>query len=334
MLWQAKYPYLVNLGEYARREHDYYGPIEELLEDDEALRLSAKRLAIVLESGELPDSIGGDTWEEVLSFHSALAAVAKSGSLRLLKRFSEAEARRARRFISRETREGVVRLARSLGLRVYERRVALNWLYSPAKGVIPRLLQYAVNLPDYLSVASQVDEPRLKLVNSFLLEGLVYMDRTLLEELLLLKIKIYIEDLAGAYSELTLPRLEELGKKTASRIDWRTMGKFDPAKIPPCIREIVNDMKNGVTPTQGQFYMLVTFLANTGAPPEYLEELLYSSKIAPRALTSLMADILLDEARNYKPYTCDVALREKICSECRGKGPLSEYIASTRRHRD
>ncbi len=333
MLWQARYPYLVKLEEYARREHDYYGPIEGILEDDEALRLSAKRLAIALEEGDLPDTIGDDTWEEVLSFHSALAAVAKSGSLRLLKRFSEAEARRARRFLSRETREGVAKLARGLGLRLYEKRVTLSWLYSPTKGVVPRLLQYAVDLPDYLAVASRVDEPRLKLVNSFLLGGLVYMDRTLLEDLLLLKIKIYIEDLAGVYSELALPRLEELGKKTASQIDWRAVGKFDPAKIPPCIREIVNNMKNGVTPTQGQFYMLVTFLANAGAPPEYLEELLYSSRIAPRALTGLMAGILLDEARNYKPYTCDVALREKICSECRSKGPLSEYIASTRRHR-
>jgi len=330
LLWQAKYPFTVKLSEYARKEIDYYGPIEELLESEEAINLAKKRLEAALSQEGLPEQIGRDTWEEVLSFHAALAAVAKSGSLRLLRRLADAEADRVRKLLEDESQAGIMTLARALGLRVESSNLTINWLYSKRRGILPRLLQYSLPLSDYLVVASRLVEPRWRLVNSFPLAGRVYMDAQSFKNLLAAKVRQHIESIVGIYDEVDLPKLAELGRKMASKLDWGVLGEFDPEKIPSCIREIIDRSASEKSMTPEEFYMLVTFLANVNAPQEYVEELLYSTGLVPRTTASVLAEVILERARRYRPYNCETALAKKICSECDGRGPLSTYWRAIR----
>lgn len=337
MLWHAKYPFTVRLEDYARKE-DYHGPVEELLESDEALELAEKRLdqALTQEKNRSNESIGRTAWEEVLSFHAALATAAKSGSLRLLRRLSKFEAERARMLLDGETAEGLITLAKRLGLRAsysQESPLTINWLYSGRRGVLPRMLHYSMPVSDYLQVASRLEDPYWRLVNSLLLGGRVYMDAPTFKELLAARVMLHVEDLAEDYAELELPRLSELGRRMASRLEWGVLGEFDPDRIPGCIGEILERARVHASITPEEFYTIATFLANTNAPREYVEETLYSIGFRPRSVATILAEAILDVGRKYKPYTCKVLLEKNLCRECRGRGPLAIYWSAIRRGR-
>ncbi len=332
MLWQAKYPYTVNLETYARREVDYYGTLEELLSDEEAINLGLKRLENVLSGEDLRDRIGSSAWEEVLSFHTAVAIVAQARSLRLLHRLSQAEAKRARNLLRDEDTRGLLRLARSLGIDAENEQVSINWIYSKKKGVIPKILQYSVSLAHYLRTASRLEGSKWRLSNSFILSGRVFLDKEVFEELLTARVEERIVELAGYYADLNLPKLREIGLKMATRLDQLPYGKFDPSKLPACIREIVESIRKGELIPE-PLYMIATFLANVNAPPEYLGEILYSSGKISHALASIMAEALLSEAKGFRPYRCEVALEKGLCSECKGN-VISEYWKAMRRGQD
>jgi len=331
VLWQAKYPYTVALKSYAERELGYYGPVEELLSDEDAARLAMKRLEAALSRDGLPDSIGETTWEEVLSFHAALAAVALSGSLRLLHRFALAEAERARRLLRGEDERGLLRLARALGLKAREDNVSINWLYSQRRGVIPRILQFSLGLANYLRVAASLEDSRWRLSNSFLLGGRVYLDREGFEDLISARVADRIAELADEYKELEITRLRELGQRFASSLDYEAPGVFDPSLFPECIVEAVEEARRGNL-SPDRLYMIATFLANINAPVDYLEDLLYASGAVSRAEARVIAEVLLSEARRYRPYKCEAALEKGVCSKCRGS-VLAEYWKAIRKSR-
>jgi len=331
VLWQAKYPYTVALKSYAERELGYYGPVEELLSDEDAIRLARKRLEAALSKDGLPNSTGETTWEEVLSFHAALAAVALSGSLRLLRRFAWAEAERTRRLLRGEDEKGLLRLARALGLEAKMENVSINWLYSRRRGVIPRILQFSLSLPNYLSVAAGLEDSRWRLSNSLLLGGRVYLDREGFEELISARVAGRIVELADEYRELEVKRLKELGQRFASSLDYGSPGIFDPSLFPGCIAEAIEGARRGDL-SPGRLYMIATFLANINAPVDYLEDLLYASGTVSRAEARVIAEILLSEAKRYRPYKCEAALERGVCSKCEGN-VLAEYWKAIRTSR-
>ncbi len=334
MLWYAKYPFTTSLESYAKRELGYYGSIEELLSDEEARRLAQARLEASLSQDGLPSMIGSTEWEEVLSFHAALAATALSGSLRLLRRLADAEAYRVKRLLSKEDMKSLLRLSRILGLNASLENLVINWLYSKRrKNVLPRLLQFSIPLPSYLRTASRLEDRKWRLTNSFLLSGKVYMDRESFEDFICASISERIADLAENYRDLEIPMLRDLGTRIASRLDsYYGPGPFDPSKLPACIKEIISSAREGDLNSE-KLYMLVTFLARINAPTEYLEEIIYSTGMVPRAVARVMAESLLEEAKQFRPYKCEVAVSKGVCSECKDN-ILTEYWRAIRRGRD
>ncbi len=318
MLREAKYPFAVDLRSYARLEADYYGPIEALLGDEESLELARAWLEASVKGG---DAGGATAWETVLGFHAAAAAVAKSGSPRLARRFSEYVARRTLGFLDSEARETLLWLASRIGVEAQASGVEIPWLYNPRSGVIPRVLQYSVGLPSYLSIASGLEGAEWRLANSFLRGGRVYMDKRGFTLFLSAAVRAYVEAIIREYSDIEAPGLEELGKKYSRMID---LDEYDPSLAPDCIREIIEAVREGRA-TDEALYTLVTFLANARAPPEYLEEILASTHILTPAQASMAARILLEEAARYRPLNCKALLESNTCTRCRGRGPLSEY---------
>jgi len=339
MLPSAKYPFMISLEKAAELELDYLGPVELLLEEDEAVARARERLEIILREGKAPESQGETTWDNILAFHAALAAAAKSGSLRLLYKLVEAEIERIQKFLTPGERgefewSEFNWLAKRLGIRVLEEARGIPWLVGKRsrREVVYKYLIAAVPVDIYLDVAKHARGSEWRLTNSFLLEGLVYLDYILANEFILQYIRKIILQLAEKYRELDLPRLEALGREYAAKLDYAQELGFDEASIPACIAEVLGRLRRGEAGPL-DLYVAATFLANVGAPPEVLAEALFQGGYASAPVAGLAAEVLLEEARSYTPLRCDVLRGEGICRECGGEGPLNEYYQRRRRAR-
>jgi len=334
MLPTAKFPFTVSIESAARRELDYYGPIEALLEEEDAVSLARERLAHALKEGEAPASQGETAWENILAFHAALAAAAKSGSLRLLHRLIEAEARRVQKFLESRDKAEFEWLARKLGVEILREGLSIPWLVGPGREVVYKYLIAAVPASTYLGVIGPYREPRWKLTNSYLLGGVVYLDYVGARDFIVLYSKNLMRSLAEKYRDLELPRLEELGREFARRLDYDSAAGEGPRveDLPACVAEALRAVQKGRAGPL-HLYLVATFLANTGGSPEMLAEALYQGGYADPQVATILAEILLQQARAYTPPRCEVLLEAGVCSECPGEGPLNEYYRSRRRGR-
>jgi len=339
MLPSAKYPFMISLEKAAELELDYLGPIEVLLEEDEAVARARERLETILREGRAPQSQGETTWDNIIAFHAALAAAAKSGSLRLLYTVVEAEVGRVQKFLTPGERGefewGEFNwLAKRLGIQVLKEAREIPWLVGKrSRGkVVYKYLIAAVPVDVYLDVVKHARGGEWRLTNSFLLDGLVYLDYILASEFILQYVRKIILQLAEKYQELELPRLEALGQEYASKLDYALEPGFDEASIPACIAEVLGRLRRGEAGPL-DLYVAATFLANVGAPPEVLAQALYQGGYASVPVARLAAEVLMEEARRYTPLRCEVLRGEGVCRECAGEGPLNEYYQRRRQAR-
>jgi len=323
-----KYPFLVDAARFIKSELGYeLPPLEVIAGDEGILGAAASLLEAAVKGKPLPSF--ESLWVHVLAYHAAIAAAAASGSLRLKRRLVDAIAYEARASLREEDLEGLFRVAAALDLPLAREKLAIPWLYGK-KGVIPRILVASVPLTPYLRLIKLVEaRDELRLVNSFLLKGKVYLDVPRLEGLLTAGVRARVTRLIDAYAEEAQnTRLAELGRRAAMLLEQGVPSQgYDPSLAPECIRRIEAKAAAGEASDE-EFYVLVTFLAAVGAEPEHLADIIHSSGAASRPIASIMAEALLAEAKRFRPYRCEV-LREKGVCEC-SQDLTREYFSRLR----
>ena len=330
MLPTAKYPFITDLSK-ADMEDKYRFPIETLLEEDDSVRLARERLDYIIKKNIAPLAQAEASWDNILAFHATLAAAAKSGSLRLLYKVADAEAKRVRLLLQHEGIDWLVRIAKAMGIDAAKEELDIPWLVDSRGQIVIRRLVVSVPASTYLKVASSLGDPRWRLVNSFLLGGRVYLGKSMFEELLSFNARSLILSLAEKYRDLELPKLESLGREFASRLDRERVEEgYDPSRVPACVQESLSRIAGGKAGPL-DLYLAATFLANVGAPVEVLAEAIFSGGYADAFLARIIAEVFMEEARAYTPPRCKVLLEAGVCKECRGTGPLSEYYSRRRR---
>ncbi|MCJ2556278.1 MAG: DNA primase large subunit PriL [Candidatus Thermoplasmatota archaeon] len=253
----ARFPFLEHASEFIRSE----GPtLEELLLHpayEEVRRDGMSRVRRALEEGRIPDgetNTEADSLRELLSYPIARMIVSGVGDAYLIRRYSLAEAEKARRNMTSEDNDFISHVAKDLGM---DFRM---------DGLV--LLHFA----DYLRYSVQMKSKDWKLVNQRLAEGYVRLGRDRFVRVLQEAIQRRMEsELPLAVNDQILGALEdkigEIGKLTEEKKEQykvEDMGRIRITRVPPCMRDLIRAIQVGKhIPHTGRF-ALTAFLHNIG----------------------------------------------------------------------
>ncbi len=334
MVKARSYPFLVSLQDYTHRAVGVGLSPSELARDPYILELALSRLRADFEGSKPPAASTVD--DEVLSFHLA-AAIAGTLGPPAVKAFAEGEASRALKALKLEGEDGLIEVSRALGMPLEKRPVGIPWLVEKGRGVRRRVLPYRVHVSHYLKAVAYVDGAEGSLTNAFLLDGWVYMDRSLAEDLLYNAILLAAARRAAENAAEDLPahalsRAKAMLENALAKRSGR-LAPVDEGSLPPCIQAIIGKASSlglrGLGDEEG--YMLATFLAYLDVDVEWITSKLGAGEQEASALLSLARAA---RARGYRPYTCRAAREAGVCRwDCRGPTPLSEYHRRLRRAR-
>ncbi|MHA2434146.1 MAG: hypothetical protein ACXADO_13020 [Candidatus Thorarchaeota archaeon] len=218
----ARYPFLDDASEFIRKE----GPtLEELLQHpayEEVRREGANRVRNALEKGLIPEREANtetDLLRDILSFPIARMIVSGVGDAYLIRRYSLAEAERARRNMTSTGNDFISYLASRLGMDFQMNGLVL------------------IHFSDYLRYSVQMKSKDWKLVNQRLVDGYVRLGRDRFIRIVKEAIQRKME------SELPLPVndqiLSALGGSSLRRrkrsTRWRTwVGSGSREYLPAC----------------------------------------------------------------------------------------------------
>ncbi|MEM1777525.1 MAG: hypothetical protein QXY00_05695, partial [Acidilobaceae archaeon] len=186
-----KYPFLVDPVVYSNEILGKTRGLDDIAGEEPIISLAAKRIEYTVRGEPLPDYIGTTTEEEVFSFWLAFLALREAKSISLLDKMIKLEVDRVKRFLEKESLDNLIFIAKRMGVKVDIVELRIPWIIKGNK-VYYRELNIAVNIADYLKYAAGTREERLKLINSFLLKGRVYMDTVLFKLFLLEAINRFI----------------------------------------------------------------------------------------------------------------------------------------------
>jgi DNA primase large subunit len=321
----AGYPFLRDSSEFIRNE----GPtLEELLTHpayEEVRRDGMDRVRLALEDGRIPDTqMGseGDLLRDLLSYPVARMIVSGVGDAYLIRRYSLAEAERARRNITSMDDSFVSLVANDLGLDFSEDGL------------------FRLHFSDYLMYSVQMKSKDWKLVNQRLADGYVGLGRGRFIRILQEAIQRRME------SELPLPindqilaalgeRVGEISKLTEEKKEQyrvEDMGKIRITRIPPCMRDLIRAIQLGKhIPHTGRF-ALTAFLHNIGLSSDDIFRLYALSPDFQEGKTRYQIGHISGEisGTEYTPPECGTMQSYGLCpgpdSLCkRIKHPLNYY---------
>ncbi|MEB2836118.1 MAG: hypothetical protein GSR80_000135 [Desulfurococcales archaeon] len=321
------YPFLVPLDDFAARELGFR-PTLSTIASDPAIREAALASLESCASGSGSARQSRDTVESVLSFYLALAlskAIGPSALEALVECYADSSYRR----LHLEDEESLVAITRASGLELRSASLSLAWSISRKSRVKTRILRYAVPLPAYLKSTSGARDPRLKLVNQFLRDGLVYLDRERLLLLLRERFRKLILARAGEVDPADLPpELLEAARDSFEKGLRRRRGlRWDPGALPPCIKESFKAIARGDA-SDDAVYLTATFASALRLTASEMAEALglEASDWRVRGLARLAAEA---SKLGFTVYTCQAARRRGLCpgsDECRASSPTREYF--------
>ncbi len=326
MLTYSKYPFIISLEEYGKINYGYRIDIGSLLENEKLVKLSKKRLEEAITKKISPIKNGDTTDEEVYSFYISLAAIKASNSLIALDLFAKAEANRASYFIEYEDEENLVSLSKAMGLKIEKELIKIPWIINSNGKVIYRTLPYYLKMEDYLRIAVNAQENDFRLVNSFLLNGKVYLDVKILKRLLEVGIVIKIKNISKdlEVNDLILDFSNEVFRYLKLAENKLPAGKINYNAFPPCMTSFKELLEKGKIDEE-KFYQYVAFLISIGIDEEELSDILANALGISPNLSKRIAKAFLSIG-DLSPYRCDVMKKKGLCpKDCGGKHPVLVY---------
>lgn len=321
----ARFPFLEGASEFIRGE----GPtLEELLLHpayEEVRRDGMSRVRRALEEGQIPDgetNTEADSLRELLSYPIARMIVSGVGDAYLIRRYSLAEAEKARRNMTSEDNDFISHVAKDLGM---DFRM---------DGLV--LLHFA----DYLRYSVQMKSKDWKLVNQRLADGYVRLGRDRFVRVLQEAIQRRMEsELPLAVNDQILGALEdkiaEIGKLTEEKKEQykvEDMGRIRITRVPPCMRDLIRAIQVGKhIPHTGRF-ALTAFLHNIGLSSDDIFRLYALSPDFQEGKTKYQIGHISGEisGTEYTPPECSTMQSYGLCPGPDGlckriKHPLNYY---------
>ncbi|AFZ70255.1 DNA primase, large subunit [Caldisphaera lagunensis DSM 15908] len=326
MLTYSKYPFIISLEEYSKMNYGYRIDINSLLENEKIVKISKKRLGEAITKKVSPLKNGDTTDEEVYSFYVSLAAIKASNSVIALDLFAKAEANRASYFIDYEDEENLIALSNAMGLKIEKELIKIPWIINTNGKITYRMLPYYVKMEDYLKIAVNAQENAFRLVNSFLLNGKVYLDIKILKRLLevgiIVKIKNISKDLE--INDLVLDFSNEIFRYLKLAENKIPTSKIEYKAFPPCMTSFRELLDKGKIDEE-RLYQYIAFLISIGIDEEELSDILANGLGISPNLSKRIAKAFLS-IEDLSPYRCDVMKKKNLCpKDCGGKHPVLVY---------
>lgn len=354
----VKYPFIITLDEYMRRFYGSSIPITHILSygKDQYIEYAVSRVRAALRNLKYIPTSSEDV--ELSAFYIGLLISSILGKW-VLGKYVDSEVKRFYEYLVRDSDEMLVKVAGSLGVKleyVGDKGVCGEYVvvgyevgHDKPRPII-HCLQFRVKIPTYLEGVSRLwTEPKWKLVNQYVKGGYVYLTKKdaarILQEFIKLKLINTTPDLSdvnvgGKLGEVIsklrseVPEVKAQSKTVPKgEVEVGSGGLMEEA-FPPCIGNIVNQLRRSEHLSHHQRFTLATFLLNAGANVDYVLELFklapdFNEKIARYQIEHLAG--LRGSRRKYMVYSCDKMRSLGMCvADCGVRNPLLYYRARVR----
>ncbi len=194
-----------------------------------------------------------------------------------------------------------------------------------------KLRGWDVHVTSFVRVSSRIRDDEWKLVNRRLRDGFVSTTRRevirVLEELLRLKL---FEKVPVVHS-LIEPALEDLTRKAtreSKKFDF-DLGEVDLNCLPPCMKEILSELKRGMNIPHTARFAITSFLLNIGMDVDGVIALFKSAPDFDEEKTRYQVEHIAGERGKGAEYTspsCDTMRTYQNCvGKCGVNHPLTYY---------
>jgi DNA primase large subunit len=274
---------------------------------------------------------------EIPSFPVATTLAAASGNNYIKRRYALAEAKRAYGLLREEEKKKIMEIAG-----------VFNWrIRSPKETVGGRRFDFALFFTDFLRNTRSFQAKKWKLVNRFVLDGEVYLNREEAARLLQEEVQRRVENrlnsnVRAMLSDSTLERIDKLKRRYAGRIEKARFEEFPKEVVneafPPCIRQLYASAKHGRHLSHLGRFTLTSFLLNVGMKSGEVVDLFRSSSDFNERMTRYQVEHIAGERGSktkYKPPTCETLRTHGVCPGvedlCKSvRHPLTYYGRKTR----
>ncbi len=331
----AKYPFLLEAQEYIR---ELGFTIEDIAQPEfsPVLERAEKRLEEALAKGKIAQE-APDEKTEILSFPISNLILSLTGEERARRRFALAEAKKAYERLKLEDPEKLEQIATK----------TFNWKIERADRQIgKRLYEFTITLPDYLRNSIHLKEPKWKLSNRIVDHGRVYTTREetarLLEEEVRTRITSRTTNPPSQLPPLLQPRVDQakgliikwLGLPTNYELPKVPM----PEAMPPCIRNLIDQLAEGKNVAHMGRFALAAFLSNIGTQEDEVVRLFKPATDFSERMTRYQVEHIAGKRGGRTKYTCPMCTTlkthgvcykpDEICTTIRN--PLSYYKTKAR----
>jgi DNA primase large subunit len=335
----AKYPFFKGAAEYIRPLDLQIG---ELASDEmeQVLKRAEERVVEALLSVRIiRDQKATKIGTEISSYAVALVLVAATGHPFIKKRYALVEAKQASADLANDRKDIVSLIAQDFGWKLY-----LN----PRKSELPH--EFGLHFTDYLrNITHLHTDPKWKLVNRIIVNGIVYLNQADVARLLEEEIRRRIENKLDSTELSKLPPkivdvAERVKKLAIDRIGTSEMEGFPKTVIqeafPPCINALYEAASQSRHLSHVGRFTLTSFLISIGMPSEKVNELFQSFSDYNERLTRYQIEHIAGERGSrtrYTPPNCTTLQTHGVCvnsndSLCRGaRNPLVYYKRKQKR---
>ncbi|MCE4617111.1 MAG: hypothetical protein F7C32_00790 [Desulfurococcales archaeon] len=340
-----RYPFLFDLDEYSSTVYGYTVSLDELFENKRLAELSIKRLTTSIRKKSLWDeNLSSD--ENFLTFHMAAALAKQLGVRSIITRFALHESDKAYVHLLKENTGNIMKIAARLGIRLVQLENALTiTLLQTRKGrTVKWILEFGVPLYPYLKYSTRLrGDPRWKLVNKPVKEGIVYLERRDLLRFLkeafyyrIIEVIDNIDILPSSIEKLVDRVKEQLPKTEKTSLRGEVGGEpVDFEILPPCIKRIHEALLRGENLSHAERFAYATFMLAIGASVEELVELFRNLPDFKEKITRYQLEHLAGKrggGKKYSPYNCENMKSRGLCiAECGVSHPLTYYYSKLKK---
>lgn len=307
----AKYPFLKEASEYVKsldlKVEDLTSPEYSRILERAEERVEEAILYTMVSRKFKDEEI------EILSFPTAIMLAAATGNSFVKKRYALAEAKQSYVDIRLEPKEKILAIAEN-----FQWNIALN-----IEAETPH--EFRLHFTDYLKNATHLQDRKWKLVNRYLAEGNVYLNRNEVARLLSEEVRKHIEKRLDIKE---LPKLPQKITSIAEKINNLTVEKVGKAEIegvpktvakeafPPCIKTLYEAASKGRHLSHIGRFTLTSFLVSVGMPTETIVEIFRGSSDFNERLTRYQVEHIAGERGSrtrYKPPKCGMLKTHGVC---------------------
>jgi len=316
----SKYPFLDSLKEFLK-VIDFN--IEDLIKNEnEILNAAIERIKLI---NEKKYEIKFNPELDIKSFLLSMYLVSHLGSS-YIEKFAERESKRFSKFIKGENQDELLKVAKSLisnRIRIIERNTR-----NPK---IPKILLYAIPIKDYLKYAPNLGDYNWSLTFHEIKKGEILLTGKELARILEEAYRQWIIIKCSELREIYIPEVDPLIESLSKQIPLPKIRIFEEKVIykgidPPCMRILLNDLKNGKKLSHMANFSLATYLRAIGYSVEEALELFRNLPDFKESIARYQIEHIYGLRGGRKVYSVPSCLTLRTANLCFPESPGCDNI--------